>query len=282
MIVLAAAGYPTNRDVTVLLLAAGTIGAVGGLDDLRHISPLYRLFAQAAVALVVCLVLGVVPCLPLPHPLDLPLGWLAWPMTIVWLVAVTNFFNFMDGIDGLAGGQAVASCIGIAVAGWTFGAVEFAALLLAATIGFLIFNRPPARVFLGDIGSTFIGFAISAMPLLAPTDRRPMATFAVAIGLALFLLDPIDTLLRLFRTGRGLGIPHRVHSYQLLARSVKSRAFVAATLTLCGLALSIGGALSYHVPSIGWPIGAIAVIAFGVERFLALRPVARTPEPSHQ
>src|SRR2546423_1503225 len=83
----------------------------------------------------------------LRKPWDLPLGWVAWPFTILWLMGVTNFYNFMDGIDGLAGGQVVASCVGIAIAGWTLGAVEFAVVLASSTIGFLLLNRPPARIF---------------------------------------------------------------------------------------------------------------------------------------
>ena len=270
-----------------LLIATAAIATLGAVDDIHPVRAVYRLLVQIAVATALVVVLGGVSRLPLPPPLDVPVGWVAGPMAVLWLIAVTNFYNFMDGIDGLAAGQAVASCLGIIVAAWSPEAIQFAAVLAAAAVGFWVLNRAPARIFLGDVGSTSLGFAIAGLPLLAPVGQRSMAIFAVAAGLSLFLLDPIETLLRLLRSGHRIGTAHRSHSYQLLAFTRDRHGSVAAVLTIVGLALAIGGGLSYRNHWAAWPVALVALCAFGVERYLAgrqrIRPVAEEPpaaEPS--
>jgi Fuc2NAc and GlcNAc transferase len=190
---------------------------------------------------------------------------------VVWLVTVTNFYNFMDGIDGLAGGQGFASCAGVIIGIWSAGAVELAVVLAAACLGFLLLNSPPARLFLGDSGSYSLGFAIAGLPLLAPQFGRPMALFAVAVGLTLLLLDPLETLVRLARAGRRIGVAHRGHSYQALAPTRDRHRRVALALVLIGLVLSLGGGLSYHLQWLAWPVLVVALGAFALERFLAGR-----------
>lgn len=98
-----------------------------------------------------------------------------------------------------------------------------------------------------------------------------MAMFAVAVGLTLFLLDPLETLVRLARAGRRIGVAHRAHSYQALAPTRGRHRRVALVLILAGLALSLGGGLSYHLQWLAWPVLVVALVAFGVERFLAGR-----------
>jgi UDP-N-acetylmuramyl pentapeptide phosphotransferase/UDP-N-acetylglucosamine-1-phosphate transferase len=270
-LVLLASGVRLDGDLVVLLAGTAAIATLGAIDDLHSIRARYRLAVQLAVAVAVVILVGGVPRLPLPSPLDLSIGWLAAPLAIVWLVGVTNFYNFMDGIDGLATGQGFASCAGVIIGVWAFGAVELATVLAAACIGFLLLNSPPARIFLGDVGSTALGFAIAGLPLLAPADGRPIAMFGVAIGLSLFLLDPLETLVRLARAGHAIGTAHRGHSYQALAPSQERHRAVTAVLVLAGLVLSIGGGLTYHLEWLAWPVLVLAIVVFAVERFLAGR-----------
>jgi UDP-N-acetylmuramyl pentapeptide phosphotransferase/UDP-N-acetylglucosamine-1-phosphate transferase len=278
--VLWAFGIRPGRDVGILVAGAGVIGVLGAIDDLYSVRARYRFAVQVLVAVAVVALIGDVKRLPLPPPFDIGLGWLGAPLAVVWLVAITNFYNFMDGIDGLAAGQTIASCAGVAIAVWSAGAVELALVLAAATIGFLLFNLPPARLFLGDIGSTSLGFAIAGLPLLAPTDQRPAALFGVGIGLALFILDPLETLLRRLRAGKRLGTAHRGHSYQLLASTRERQPVVALAIVLAGLALSIGGGIAYRAHWLAWPLVALALVAFGVERFLAGRTRGVAPRVS--
>ena len=268
---LTAVGIPLDRNLGILLAGAAVLAALGVVDDRRAVPAIVRLAVQLVVAVVVVALIGGVDRLPLPPPLDLPIGWVGVPLAVVWLVTVTNFYNFMDGIDGLAGGQGFASCAGAIIGIWSAGAVELAVVLAAACLGFLLLNSPPARIFLGDSGSYSLGFAIAGLPLLAPQFGRPMAMFAVAVGLTLFLLDPLETLVRLWRAGRRIGVAHRAHSYQALAATRDRHRRVALALVLTGLALSLGGGLSYHLQWLAWPVLVVALAAFGVERFLAGR-----------
>ena len=276
MVLLAAFGTAPSRQLEVLLVGAAIIAALGAIDDLHPLRARYRLVVQLLVAGAVVVSLGGVGRLPLPSPLDVSVGWLEGPLAVVWLVTVTNFFNFMDGIDGLAGGQAVASCIGVAVGAWSLGASQFALVLAASAVGFLVLNRPPARVFLGDAGSTSVGFTIAALPLLAPAGQRPSALFAVAVGLSLFLLDPFETLFRLLRSGHRIGTAHRSHSYQLLAPTRGRHGIVATGIVAVGLVLSIGGGLSYRQHWAAWPVAVLAMCAFAGERYLARRRIVRS------
>ena len=264
-------GGEPSRQLDILLAGTGAIALLGVVDDRHPLPARLRLAAHFLVAAAVVAALGGVERLPLPHPLDLSLGLLGSPFAVLWIVTVTNFFNFMDGLDGLAGGQAVASCVGVIVATWSTDALQGAALMAAATIGFLVWNRPPARIFLGDAGSTSLGFAIACFPLLASTANRPATVFAVGVGLSLFLLDPLETLFRLARRGHRIGRPHRAHSYQLLAWARQRHGPVAGSLIASGMVLSIAGAIAYRVPAAAWPAALLAVAIYSVERYLAGR-----------
>ncbi len=271
IIFLTAVGVPLDRNLGVLLAGAAILAALGLIDDLRSVPARYRLAVQLVVAFAVVSLIGGVDRLPLPPPLDLPIGWVGFPLTVLWLVTVTNFYNFMDGIDGLAGGQGFASCAGVIIGIWSGGAVELAVVLAAACLGFLLLNSPPARIFLGDSGSYSLGFAIAGLPLLAPDFGRSIALFGVAVGLTLFLLDPLETLVRRVSAGRRIGAAHREHSYQVLASSRDGHRRVTLALVLTGLLLALGGGLSYHLQWLAWPVLVVALAAFPVEWFLARR-----------
>ena len=107
-----------------------------------------------------------------PPPLDLQLGPAGTVVAVVWILAVVNFYNFLDGIDGLAGLQGVITGAGIVLAGWDPLASVLATAVAAGCAGFLVFNWHPARIFLGDVGSGFLGYTFAALPLLAPPETR--------------------------------------------------------------------------------------------------------------
>lgn len=262
---------PAGRNALVLLSGAGVLAAMGLWDDLKSLPAGIRLVVQLGVATAISLAIGSVERLPLPAPLDLPLGPLGIPLTIIWLVGVTNFFNFMDGIDGLAGGQALASCAGVAIAAWSVDATRISWVVAGAVLGFLLYNWPPAKVFLGDVGSMPVGFLLAGLPLLAPDGQRSAAVLAGAVGLALFLLDPVWTLVRRARGGRRLGEPHREHAYQRLLAPEEPHGRVTLPLVASAFALAVFGAYGFRHPAARWPAVAVAVIAFAVESGIARR-----------
>jgi UDP-N-acetylmuramyl pentapeptide phosphotransferase/UDP-N-acetylglucosamine-1-phosphate transferase len=218
--------------------------------------------------------------LPLPAPANVPLGPAAGVLAVLWLVGVMNFFNFMDGIDGLAPGQGALVCAEVLVAGWSADAGLLAAVTLAAILGFLPYNLWPSRVFLGDVGSLMVGFLLAAFPLLAPAARRGDAVLATAIGLALFLLDPIETLIRRWRKGVPIGESHRDHRYQQLARRGSPHGPVSAALLCGGVLLCSIGAMVYRWPYLGWLAVGCAIATFLLERRMAVRASARQ-KPEH-
>lgn len=195
-----------DGSVVGLLAGAALLAVVGFLDDLRELGAGLRFLCQIiAVALLL-------------YTLELPLGpfWLAVVgLLLLWHV---NLFNFMDGIDGIAGVQTLLFCVGvILLAGGvtgTAGPVLWA--LCAASIGFLAFNWPPARIFMGDVGALVLGLVIGALVIdLHRTGQVPAA--ASIILLTGFWFDASYTLCVRMLTGQPFTQAHRSHLYQRLS-----------------------------------------------------------------
>ncbi|MGD2070337.1 MAG: glycosyl transferase, partial [Gemmatimonadota bacterium] len=226
-----------------ILGGGGAVAAVGWIDDHGHVSPGLRLTVHAAAAGWALYWLGGVPSVALGS-LELPLGaWGVLPGALV-IVAVTNFYNFMDGIDGIAASGAVVACLAILVLapGWT-ARPALPALLAGAALGFLAWNWEPAKIFMGDVGSGFLGFALGVMAFhSAAADGLPLV---VTLGfLAVFLLDPTVTLLRRVLGRERWWTAHRKHGYQRAVRAGLSHRAVTTTVgaldAAFGLALYAG------------------------------------------
>jgi UDP-N-acetylmuramyl pentapeptide phosphotransferase/UDP-N-acetylglucosamine-1-phosphate transferase len=250
---------------------------VGLADDRFRLSVGARLVLQAAAATAIAVVTGGIARLPLPAPLDLPLGILAVPVAALWVMALVNFFNFMDGIDGLGGAQAVVTGIGIAVVAWDPMAAVVAAAVAGGAAGFLAFNWAPARIFMGDTGSLALGYTFASLPLLAPSDDRPEAIFWMVMSLWLFLADATSTLVARILRGEAWHAPHRDHAYQRLVRAGRSHATVAASIAVASAFLTAAAAACWPViggPA-GWGLLAVAAALFAAESAAARpRPAA--------
>lgn len=193
-----------------LLLAAILLAAVALADD-RFTTPVWlRLGCQCAAAILAVVVAG----LYVQMPMWPPLLWMTLGV-LVFLWGI-NLYNFMDGMDGFAGGMAVFGFGGLAALGWLAGDVAFAtvnAILVCTHVGFLFLNFPPARLFMGDIGSTLAGFAMVACGI-AGWQRGLYPVWVPLVLFSPFWLDATVTLLgRLFR-GEAVWQAHRQHHYQ--------------------------------------------------------------------
>ena len=203
---------PSQR---VLLAAFGVgfaaIAAVGWVDDHRPLSARLRLVVHVGAAFLFSTTLGAVT----GH------GWWA-ALGFVLIVGLTNVWNFMDGIDGLATTQAVLlACALMLVAVGAWGGLS--AALLAGCVGFLPFNWPRARIFLGDVGSGSIGFAIGALVLVASMRWLPSHPAGAALWLlplSAFLVDTGLTLARRIARGERWWTAHVQHAYQGWARRI--------------------------------------------------------------
>lgn len=151
---------------------------------------------------------------------DSSVAFLLWPVLAAAWVWLINLYNFMDGIDGLAAVQALILFGGMAFNFWYFGYVSWAWIclfILSAVLGFTILNWPPAKIFMGDGGSGFLGFIIGFMMLLSAAQTK-VSMWSWIILLTLFIADATTTLVVRFFTGQNVFTAHRLHAYQKLAQ----------------------------------------------------------------
>ena len=224
---------PADGRALGVVLAALAIAAVALADDLRDFRFTVKLAAQALAGLVAMGTGLVLERLSLPWIGPVELGPLGLPLTLLWIVGCTNAVNFLDGMDGLVAGVVLIAGLALAlIAAREGGAFIFvAALCLAAGFaGFLPFNLPPARIFMGDVGSQFAGFMLAVLAVAAAGFEASQVSFLI-VPLLLFglLWDAGFTLARRALAGERVSEAHRSHLYQMAARAgVPGRAVMAA------------------------------------------------------
>tara|TARA_R110000868_G_scaffold4155_20_gene25457 strand:- start:18025 stop:19191 length:1167 start_codon:yes stop_codon:yes gene_type:complete len=244
-------------------VAAFGIALVGFLDDLKKLKTFkIKLGAQIAAALVL-LAFGIVfTRISLPVVGAFDLGWMGYPLTVFWVVALTNMFNFMDGLNGLAGGTAIVVAAFLCAVTFMEGSYfvyMFCYIMSAASAGFLVFNFPRARLFMGDVGSQFIGFTFAALAVIAAEIDVSRTSFLVVPLLFFnFIFDTIFTLCRRAMRGEDITQAHRTHLYQLLNRIGWSHAQVS---------------LFHFAVTAAQGIGVLVLVGFGPdERMLVFLP----------
>jgi len=203
----------------VLFGFAVLLGLFSFIDDLRSLSPLWRLVGQGVLSGVFLKASGwwlrevPVPGFHFSWPL-----WLGVIVTWLWLVWMVNLYNFMDGMDGFAGGMAVWGFGTLSILSWWAGDKAFSsfcAVVVLASLGFLVWNFPPARIFMGDVGSTALGFLAAGAVLYADVNQR-FPFWMGAAAFSPFIADATITLLRRALRRERVWLPHRSHYYQRL------------------------------------------------------------------
>ena len=249
------AGAVAQGWLATVILGGGLVAGIGFVDDHRDVPARWRLLVHLAACGIATFALGPVATLPLPGG-SVDLGVAGIGLSLLAGVSLVNLYNFMDGIDGLAGAELVCVCGGLAVLG---GPVLLLPSLLgvAAGLGFLVWNWPPARIFMGDVGSGFLGFLLGAL-LLAGLAVGETGVYGPLVLLGVFVVDATVTLFTRAFTGQRVGEPHRSHAYQILARRFGHR---AVTLAVCavnaGWLLPLAW-LAERFPPWGLPIMALA------------------------
>jgi UDP-N-acetylmuramyl pentapeptide phosphotransferase/UDP-N-acetylglucosamine-1-phosphate transferase len=220
----------------LVIAIALAVAAASLLDDLRGLPARLRLVLHAIAAIVTVWGLDVVGRVAAAG-VDPALAWTFGAIAAVWIVAFVNAFNFMDGIDGIAAGQSLVAGLGWIAVGAGAGdglVVRLAASLTGASAGFLLLNWSPARLFMGDVGSAFLGYLLAILPLAA-ADPLPLAGPALLLVWP-FLFDTAFTLVRRARRGEDLLQAHRSHLYQRLTQTGLTHAPVAAAYILLAAA----------------------------------------------
>lgn len=233
-----------NRSLVYISLAA-ILALVGWRDDLLSLSPNYRFLVQGLVATISILGLGYFRVVRIPLLGELDLGAIGIVITFFWIIGMINAYNFMDGIDGMAGGVAV-----IAGVGWMILSsnvhnpfVFWVALSIAATsLGFLVHNWPPAKIFMGDVASTFLGYSFAVLPLLS-ADQTGDALTVGTLLMWTVIMDTFVTFLRRLIKGENVFSGHRSHLFQQLVVGGYRHGTISSLYMFLTL---LGGLLTYE------------------------------------
>ena len=208
-----------NTNVVIALAGAGIfVSVVGFLDDQGHIAAKWRLLVHFIAAFWVIYFIGAFTELRL-FEFDINLGWLTsiiFAFALVWLL---NLFNFMDGIDGIAASEAIFVSASAAILLLTNGVENFgyiSVMLAGSTLGFLLLNWPPAKIFMGDVGSGFLGLMLGAIAYADIAAGREIAIWLILFGI--FFVDSGITLIRRVWNGDKWYEAHCSHAYQHAAR----------------------------------------------------------------
>jgi UDP-GlcNAc:undecaprenyl-phosphate GlcNAc-1-phosphate transferase len=255
--------YPGSIDATLwsamqpFFIAIAIIFLVGLVDDVRGLGPAPKLvfeFAAAAVIMSSGLLIERVTLLGATWDL----GWMAWPVTGAWLVGLTNAFNLIDGLDGLAAGIAAlagAACGAILIARGHAPEAMVLAALVGSALGFLLFNFAPASIFLGDCGSLVIGFVLAATAITG--WQKGATALATGVPLMIFALPIADSALALIRRGA--------------ARPSAGRSIGA---TLRRIAEPDREHIHHRLVAMGWSVRRTVLILYAITLVLSLLALA--------
>jgi UDP-GlcNAc:undecaprenyl-phosphate/decaprenyl-phosphate GlcNAc-1-phosphate transferase len=268
------------RPQLVGLLLGGTIVTMVGLfDDLKVLPPALKLGGQLLAALVlwksnVAIELEVVP------------AWLEMPLTVLWMIGVTNALNLLDVSDGLVAGVAAVSGLGLFAVAVLQGDVLIATMTLAlvgSVVGFLRFNQPPARIYLGDTGSMFIGFMLAALAMIGEyTERNTTAALAPILILGVPIFETVFLTVTRLSKGRSplVGSPDHV-AIRLKERGWSARQVALASYGVALITSSAGIAMVLGSEGVAATIAVLAgVAAVLIATYLWLRcPPKALPRP---
>lgn len=272
-IVIASMLHWIDTNLAIALVGGGAlIATVGWVDDHRSLSALARFAVQFFSAGWAMFWLGGLPALSIGSA-SLHLGPVGMVLGVIGIVWAINLYNFVDGIDGLAAGEAISTgVIGglILLAMGQTGLATVSLLIAAANAGFLPLNWAPARLFMGDVGSGMLGYLFAVLAIASENSRAvPLLLWVLLLGA--FVFDATVTLCRRIAHGERWYHAHHSHAYQRMVQAGRSHAQVSTTILLINLVLAILAIIAWLRPALFlMAIGAgtvlLSVIYLSVER----------------
>ncbi len=236
-----------------VVVAVVVMFGVGFLDDLRGLRVRHKLAAQILVGIGLCAAGVRLEQLSIAGSVNLEFGWLSWPLTVFWLVGLTNALNLIDGIDGLAASLGVVGCAVLAWLGIDTGQLLLAGMSLAmlgALLGFLVFNFHPAKIFMGDGGSLALGMflASGAVLSLAAKPSHSYPWFALpCLAMGIPILDATYCIVRRILDRRSPFAPDRGHiHHRMLDLGLGHRQIVLLMLGVTVLATGLGAMMLFY------------------------------------
>lgn len=265
-----------DRHLTGVVGGGALLCLVGVLDDVRGVKAVYKLLAQVVVAIGAFALGFRIEAVFLPFVDTLPMGVFALPVTVLWIVGITNAVNLIDGLDGLAAGIAFFAALTSFVVAHLSGSVFVAltmATLMGALVGFLFFNFNPARIFMGDSGSYFLGYLLATTALAGGVQQKASTAVSLLVPVIALGLPIFDTLFSMFRRvleRRPIFSPDRGHvHHRLLELGLTHR---RAVIVLYGVSVVLAaGAIAVSLGR-SWEVGvaliSVSVVFVGLVRFL--------------
>jgi len=190
----------SKKQILAFLIVSVGIFSVGLLDDIRTLSGKFKFLALLVASLVTYWAGFCIKSLTVGTLFTVDLGWLSWPVTALWIIGITVGINFIDGVDGLAAGVSAISCGFIAIVALHVGQVVVAAIMIAligSLVGFLFFNFNPAKIFMGDCGSMFLGFTIGVATVACASNSSSIEILGIpTVALGIPIIDAVCTFIR--------------------------------------------------------------------------------------
>lgn len=233
-----ALSWADGRLVVALLAGCVLVGGIGLVDDHRHVPARVRASVHFIAAIIALVLVGGLPSLRFGTA-ELALGVTGWTLGVLGIVWSINLYNFMDGIDGIAGAETIMVCGAGALLALLTGATTISiasALVAASAVGFLVWNWPPARIFMGDVGSGLLGYCIAVIAIASENTGGPALVVWLVLG-AVFFFDATVTLVRRVLRGEKWFEAHRRHAYQRAVQAGWSHATVTGTVIVLNVVL---------------------------------------------
>ena len=257
-VALSSLGLIEPRLLAATLAAGAVVAILGFIDDRSSLAARWRFMGHAAAAAWVVLWLDRIPHVPV-FGVTVDLHFVGPLISAFYLVWMINLFNFMDGIDGIASVEAITSALGGALVWWLAGSGSgwILALVFASCVGgFLLWNFPPAKIFMGDAGSGFLGLMVALLSLWCG-QSAPHLFWAWFILIGCFMVDGTTTLVRRVRRGDKFKEAHRSHAYQYAARQFGAHRPVTLAVGAINLLWLLPIAVAVAV---GWLDGVMGVV----------------------
>ena len=212
-------GHPIETEVKPLIIGAVIIYLVGLIDDIYDLKPLVKLAGQIVAALVVVFYGVTIDFISLPIGPTIHFGILSVPITVIWIIAITNAINLIDGLDGLASGVSAIALLTIgfiAILQGNIFIIMICSVLFGTLLGFLVFNFHPAKIFLGDSGALLIGFIVGFLSLLGFKNITFVSLFFPIVILAVPFIDTLFAMIRRVKKGQHIMQADKSHLHHKL------------------------------------------------------------------
>lgn len=238
--------YPYGSLLSGILLGGSLMFLLGLVDDVYNLNAKFKLFIQIAIVTIVYLLGVKIDTIYNPFGGVFELGWLSYPITLLWIVGICNAVNFIDGVDGLAGSVITVNSITLAIVAVSMTpsnsiSALIAFILAGSMLAFLAYNFNPAKIFMGDSGALFAGFLLASLSITGVMKTATLAIFLPFVVLAVPIMDITFSSLRRILKGTSPFVADAEHIHHKLLKAGFSQNKTVAILTLVAI---VGGAIA--------------------------------------